>query len=571
MAAGTVKAPKKAAPKSAVPKEWRDLLRLIPGYDPFDQADGCWFEPEAAQLYIDFIEECVQHVEGDMRGKPFILQPWQKAIVANLFGWKKKDEFGRTVRRYQEAFIMVARKNGKTPLIAAIALAVFTLDPEAGQQNYVAAESRGQAGKLFRQLKGMVDLSPEMKAAYRDYGGTAQAGQAKSIVKRNEETSFIQVISADASAEHGGNTHLAIIDELHTQPSRDLVDVLSTSVSSANRKQPLRVYITTAGHDRFSVCFEKYTEACRVRDNGGDELKPGYNPGFLPVIYETTEDDDWTDEAAWYKANPNLGVSKRLDYMRAECKRAQEIPDYENTFRQLDLDQWTKQARKWLPMNRWDECGKAGVDREALAGRACRGALDMASTSDLTALVLEFKNDDGTFDALSFFWLPEAAVEKRSNQPGVNYDVWVKHGLIKTNEGDWLDYTYVFEDIKALADEFNILELAYDPREASMLAQMLKESGVEVVPFIQSFANYNEPVKVFEQLVSEGRFHHGGNPVLAWNAGNVALAEHNGLRLPSKLKSGEKIDGISSAIMALALWMRSPDEGGWFKPGMWSK
>jgi phage terminase large subunit-like protein len=180
MAAGTVKAPKKAAPKSAVPKEWRDLLRLIPGYDPFDQADGCWFEPEAAQLYIDFIEECVQHVEGDMRGKPFILQPWQKAIVANLFGWKKKDEFGRTVRRYQEAFIMVARKNGKTPLIAAIALAVFTLDPEAGQQNYVAAESRGQAGKLFRQLKGMVDLSPEMKAAYRDYGGTAQAGQAKS-------------------------------------------------------------------------------------------------------------------------------------------------------------------------------------------------------------------------------------------------------------------------------------------------------------------------------------------------------------------------------------------------------
>ncbi len=543
--------------------EWVELLRLIPGYDPFDQAEGCWFDAAAAQLAIDFIEQCLTHVEGELAGRPFLLERWQKALVANLFGWKRRDERGRVVRRYREVFLMVARKNGKTPLTAAIALAVFFLDFEAGAQCYVAAGDREQAALLFRQAKGMVEAEPELDARCDVYGGTAQGGQSRSIV-RKDDASFLKVISAEGKTKHGGTTHLAVIDELHVQPSRELVDVLQTSMSSSNRKQPLFISITTAGHDRRSVCFEKYQQACRVRDNGGDRLKPGYDPAFLPVVYETLPEDDWTDERVWYKANPNLGVSKSLEYMRRECQRAKEVPDYENTFRQLELDQWTEQATRWLSMADWEACGKAPVVAEALAGRECFGAFDLASTQDLSACVLDFPEEDGGVSLLCKFWVPRAMVQRRLAAKEGFYRTWELAGLLTVTEGDWCDFEQVEADILAWHGMYAIKEMAFDPKEASQTASRLIGAGMTCVPFTQSFSNYNEPVKVFERLVGEHRLRHGAHPVLDWMAGNVALGRNvAGLRLPSKAGSGDKIDGIAAAVMALGrLILQEPQGAG---------
>jgi phage terminase large subunit-like protein len=544
---------------SDVPKKWRELLGLLPGYDPFAQAKDCWFEPEKAQKVIDFFAECLKHVEGDMAGKPFVLERWQQAIVANLFGWQRLDSAGRQVRRYREAFIMVPRKNGKTPLVAGIALFVLFCDPEIGQQDYIAAAEREQAGMLFRQAKGMVEQEPEMNARVRIYGGKAEAGQSRSIV-REETNSFMRVVSADARTKHGGTSHLVVVDETHVQPNRDLIDVLTTSFASENRKQPLFINLTTAGHDRQSICYEKYQEARRVRDNGGDELRPGHDPTFLPVIYETLPDADWTSEETWRQANPNLGVSVSLDYLRRECKKAQEIPDYENTFRQLHLDQWTEQATRWLSMTKWDACGKVPVCEQELEGRSCFGAFDLASTQDLTAAVLVFSDADGSITLLPRFWVPEDMVRRRDLAKESYYRAWERAGLITVTPGDWCDYTIVKRDILDWNRRFFVRKWVFDPREASMLAQQLLDEGATVEPFTQSFANYNEAVKHFEQLVGEVKVRHGNHPVLNWNAQNVMLA-HNaaGLRMPSKGSSAAgKIDGIVAALMAHGAEMTDP-------------
>lgn len=530
-----------------------EIIRQIPGYDPYAQSEGCWFDEETARKAIEFFPECLRHVEGAVAGQSFELEPWQQAVVANLFGWKRADGS----RRYRESLIFVPRKNGKTPLVAGIGLYVLFCDPEVGQQNYIAAGEREQAGALFRQAKGMVEQEPELRARCKIYGGNAAAGQSRSIV-RQDRNSFMRVISSDGDTKHGGTTHLAIIDELHVQPSRDLVDVLATSMASANRKQPLFIHITTAGHNRQSICYEKYVQACRVRDNHGDKNKPGYDPSFLPVVYETKTDEDWTSEAIWYKANPNLGVSVSLDYMHRECQLAQEIPDKENTFRQLHLNQWTQQAQRWLSMAKWDACGAESIDIESLHGRDCFAGLDLASTSDITAFVLVFPDPDGGFTILPRFWLPEAAVRKRSRADGVRYDTWVAAGLIRQTSGDWCDYTALEADIRADAERFNIRQVNYDPKEASMLSQKLLEAGVAMTPFVQSFANYNESVKLFEQLIGEKRLRHGGNQVLQWMADNVALDRNVAqLRMPSKKRSQDKIDGIVASIMGLAGAMMS--------------
>lgn len=549
--------------------EWVALLRLIPGYDPFAQADGCWFDVAVAELAIRFIEGYLVHVEGDLAGKPFALEAWEKAIVANLFGWKRTDDMGRRVRRFRESFIEIPRKNGKSPLAAAIALTELFLNPEEGQQNYIAAADREQASIVFRHARGMVERNPKLMQRCRVYGGNAAGGQSKSIILPKRGNSFLRVISADADSKHGGNTNTAIIDELHVQPNRDLVDVLKTSMASANRRNTLMVHITTAGHNRQSICFEVYQYACSVRDNGGDKEKPGYDPAFLPVIYEAAPADDWTSEDVWRKANPNLGVSVSVEYLRRECKRAQEIPDYENTFRQLHLNQWTEQASRWLSMRSWDEC-KEPFAESTLIGVQCYGGLDLATIDDIAAFVMIARHD-GQYWLVPRFWCSAAKIERRS-MAGVPYRRWRDAGLLTVCDGETIDYTQIRSDINGLRDAGWIIEeIAFDPAQAAMLAKELEGDGFALVRFPQTHTNFNEPCKVFESAVIEGKMRHGGHPVLRWMAANVALdhkrqgardgisVEQSQLRMPSKVKSGEKIDGIVAALMGLGRAVLAPE------------
>lgn len=539
-----------------------ETLRLIPGYDPFATAGDCWLDEAAAQRVIDFfghpVDGCLRHIEGAMAGKLFVLEPWQQAIVGNLFGWMRKGEDGQPVRRYREAFIFVARKNGKTPLVAGLANYVLFCDPEIGQQNYIAAAEREQAAMLFRHSRGMVEREPALASRCRIYGGNAAAGQSKSIV-REDTGSFMRVISADADSQHGGNSHFIAIDELHAQPGRNLVDVLTTSLASKNRRQPLICYLTTSDYDRESICNEKYDYACKVRDGVTDD------PSFLPAIYEVPFDADWTAPASWRLANPNLGISVSQEYLARECKRAQETPAYENTFRRLHLNQRTQQDVRWMAIETWDRSSGLEEDvtprqwREAmlaqLRGESCWAGLDLSSTQDLTSLSLVFQRE-GSLVVLPFFWVPQDCATQKERKDRVPYSAWMRQGFVEPCSQATIDYDVIRARIHELAEQYRIEKLAIDRWNATQIYTQLTGDGFDVELFGQGFASMSAPTKELERRAVEGTLLHGGNPVLRWNVDN-AMSEQDaaGNVKLSKKKSSGRIDGLIASIMGIALCM----------------
>ena len=537
-----------------------EVIRLIPGYDPYAMAGDCWFSDSDAQSAIDFFQHptdgCLRHVEGGLAGELFILEPWQQAIIANLFGWKKIDDKGREVRRYREAFIYVPRKNGKTPIAAGICNYVLFCDGEAGAQIYSAAAEREQASYLFRHAKGMIEREPALSRRAKIFGGVGH----RSIQLRDDEASVYKVLSADADTKHGGNSHLVVIDELHAQPNRDLVDVLQTSLASANRKQPMLIHITTADFDRESICNEKHSYACKVRDNGGDKSKPGYDPSFLPVIYEATNEDDWTSEEVWAKANPNLGVSVSLEYLRRECKRAEETPTYQNTFKRLHLNIKTTNDSVFLDMGKWDALPQA-PSLDKFAGRVCYGGLDLSTTTDLTAFVLAFPPEDtnGVWDWLPFLWIPKENAETRERRDRVPYVTWLNQGFVRATEGNAIDYDVVRADINKLGKQYNIQKIARDRWNATQITTQLMGDGFEIVDWGQGFASMTAPTKELEKLVMSSRLSSDRNPAMRWMAGNTAVeTDAAGNLKPSKKKSTDRIDGMVALVMALGVAIAEP-------------
>lgn len=539
----------------SIPQEWRELLQGVPGYDPVETRGDSWFEPKLAKRIIDFFHECLQHVEGALAGQPFRLERWQQAVVANLFGWVRKDAHGRVVRRYRETMIYVPRKNGKSPLAAGIALYCLLCDAEAGAQVVCAAADQEQAAVVFRHARGMVEQEPELAARVQVYRAL------KSIVLRDDQAATFKTLSSQANTKHGGNLHAAIIDEVHAHPTRDLVDVLTTSMASANRRQPLTVMITTADYHRESICNEKHDYAGKVRDRIIDD------PSFLPVIYETKQNEEWKDPAVWAKSNPNLGVSVSLEYLERECKKAQESPAYENTFRRLHLNQKTETDVRAIPMDRWEACGTPRFDESELRGRECWSGLDLASTTDVAAFALTFPREDG-YQLMTRFWVPESGMRQRSRRDRVPYDQWAREGWITATPGDVIDYDRIRRDVVALGKDYNIREIAADRWNATQIIAQLQGDGFEMFAFGQGFASMTAPTKELLKLIAAGKLWHNGNPVLRWMASNLATDEDAAGNLkPSKKKSTEKIDGVVAVIMALGRAMIRDESGTWYTPG----
>ena len=405
-----------------IPDTWRSLLLEIPGgYDSIATAGNCCFDSDTAELWVSFFHECIRHVKGSLAGELMKLERWQQAIICNAYGWKKPNG----LRRYSECFVFVARKNGKTCLIGGIVLGTLVLDNEKGAECYSAAADRDQASLVFQQAQGMVGYEPELESRMQIYSTT------KSITYP-ETNSFFRSISAEAHSKHGYNPHLIIVDELHAQPNSELVDVLNTGKGA--RSQPITWYITTSDYERpGSICNEMHDYASKVRDGIIDD------PTFLPAIYEATLEDDWTDPAVWAKANPNLGVSVSYDFLAKECKRAQENPRFENTFKRLYLNIRTEQAVRWIAMDAWDACA---VPISIDDGRPCFGGLDLATTTDLASLALVWPDGD-VFDLKVWYWVPEENARDRARNDRVPYLDWIREGWITATPGNVIDYDVI--------------------------------------------------------------------------------------------------------------------------------
>jgi phage terminase large subunit-like protein len=358
--------------------------------------------------------------------------------------------------------------------------------------------------------------------------------------------SFYQVLSAEAYSKHGFNIHGVVFDELHTQPNRKLFDVMTKGSGDA-RMQPLYFLITTAGSDTQSICYETHQKALDILEGRK------HDPTFYPVIYGAKEDDDWTDPKVWRKANPSLGITVGIDKVRAACESAKQNPAEENSFRQLRLNQWVKQAVRWMPMAKWDACAFP-VDADSLEGRVCYGGLDLSSTTDITAFVLVFppQNEEDKYEILPFFWMPEDNIDLRVRRDHVQYDLWVKQGHLMTTEGNVVHYGFIESFIEQLGMKYNIREIAFDRWGAVQMTQNLEGLGFTVVPFGQGFKDMSPPTKELMKLTLEQKIAHGGHPVLRWMMDNIYIkTDPAGNIKPDKEKSTERIDGAVATIMAL--------------------
>lgn len=508
-------------------------------------AEGSHYDQGKADLAVNFIQG-LKHTKGKWYNKPFLLLPWQEQVIRDVYGVVKADG----TRQFTTVYVEIPKKMGKSELAAAVALKQLAADGEQRAEVYGCAADRQQASIVFDVAKDMVELCPALAKRI-------EVRIANKLMTYLPTKSRYQVLSAEADTKHGLNISGVVFDELHTQPNRKLYDVMTQGSGDA-RTQPLYFLITTAGTDTHSICYEVHQKAKDIIE--GKKI----DPTFYPVIFGADESDDWTDPETWAKANPSLGVTVDIEKVRAACESAKQNPGEENSFRQLRLNQWVKQAVRWMPMKKWEACSFP-VNEDELAGRVCYGGLDLSSTTDITAFVLVFPpvDEDDKYVVLPYFWIPEENVDIRVRRDHVPYDVWQRQGFIQTTEGNVVHYGYIEKFIEQLGERYNIREIAFDRWGAVQMTQNLEGMGFTVIPFGQGFKDMSPTTKELMKLVLEERIAHGGHPVLSWMMDNVFIkTDPAGNIKMDKEKSTEKIDGAVATVMALDRALRNSNNSG---------
>ena len=503
------------------------------------------YDKKKADRAVTFIENLC-HTKGKWAGTPFWLLPWQEQLIRDILGIVKAD--GN--RQFRTAFVEICKKVGKSELAAAVALYLLYADNEPSAEVYGAAADRQQASIVFDVAKQMVEMSPALMKRSKLMGAT------KRIVNYSN-AGYYQVLSAEVGGKHGFSVSGLVFDEIHTQPNRQLYDVLTKGSSDA-RQNPLHFIITTAGNDRHSIAYELHTKAVDILE--GRRV----DPTFYPVVYGLKDDEDWEDEANWYKVNPSLGYTVDIERLRDAYREAKQNPADEVTFKWLRCNMWVSSTVAWIPDAIYMR-GNEPIDVDALAGRDCYAGLDLSSTGDITALVLIFppRNEDEKYVLLPYFWIPEETIPRRVKANSVPYDIWEKQGYIMSTEGNVIHYDFIEKFIMDLSEKYHILEIAVDRWNATQMIQNLEGEGFTIVPFGQGFSSMSAPTKEFYRLLMEGRIIHGGNPVLRWMAGNVVIdTDPAGNIKVTKAKSKEKIDGIVAAIMVLDRCIRQEGQSG---------
>lgn len=491
-----------------------------------------YFDEKQGQRFIKFAQLC-NHWKGDVAGKKITLEPWQQFYFILLFGWMRPDGS----RRFRSSYLEIGRKNGKTTLCAVKALGHIVIDKEPGAQVYIAATKEDQARIGFKDVQEIINATPDLKKLFTNF--------VKSTVNGS---SFIKPLGSDSNTQDGFDPSYGIIDEYHAHPTSGMLNVLESGMAS--RKSPLIDIITTAGFNRHLPCYSE------VRKSSIEILKGiKHDETHLALIYTLDENDDWKNEKVWLKANPNIGVSVRLDFLRDRLQKAKnEGGSKEIDFKTKNLNIWTDSAKTWIPDEVWS-LGNQEIDLPELEGLECYAALDLASNRDLTCLCLLFRIDERVI-VLMYYFVPELSAKERVKKDGVNYDTWIRDGFIDETEGNVTDYGHIRNKVNELREIFNIKRVAYDRWNSSQLIIDLTGDGVECVPFGQGYGSMSAPCKELEKMAHGGQIVHGGNPVLRWNNSNVALmTDPAGNIKINKAKSSEKVDGMVALVMALGNYM----------------
>jgi len=516
---------------------------------------GIIFDTKAANHVFEFFETFLVFYEGEFDGKPFILQPFQKFILGNLFGWKTKDK----VRRFRTAYIEMGKGNGKTPIAGGIGLYGLLFDDEPGAEIYSAATTREQAGILFRDARAFADGSPDIKEMLQ---------VDRHNIAYMATNSYFRPISSEHRGLDGKRPHIALIDEIHEHPNGMVVDKIRAGTKG--RRQALIVEITNSGYDRQSICFqhheytEKILEGIFENDSwfgyitGLDVCDRCLSEGKTIPQDGCPDCDSWRDEKTWIKANPCLGVSIPAKYIREQVAEAVEMPTKENIVKRLNFNIWTEGITKWITSDRWNACADPTLKMEDFIGQPCYAAFDLANKIDISAAIFLFNTDMG-FVVFGKYYLPEDTIKESNND---QYQVWAREKLITVTPGAMTDYYYIEQDFKEINKKHPITELAFDPHEATYLVNnmmtWLKEGTC--IEITQGPAHMSEPMKELEARVYSQKIWHNGDPVLAWMLSCVVLKEARSggpvkYYYPTKTSKDNKIDGVIAMVMAVGRGM----------------
>ena len=481
--------------------------------------------------------------DGKLRYAQIKLEDWQVFIVINLFGWLHMlTRLRRFVRGYEE----VARKNAKSTVAAGILLFMTTADGEPGAHAYSAATTGDQSREVFDVARNMALREPEFQLRFGVNIG-------KHDITVENTASSAKPLNAEGSTLDGLNVHFASIDELHAHKTRAVYDVVDSATGA--RSQPLILMITTAGSDTSGICYEQRDYTIKVLERS--LLTPtGSDENWFGIIYALDDDDVWHDPAVWRKANPNLGISVKLDDMQAACRKALAMPGAQAGFMTKRLNKWVNADTTWLPIDEWKKCGNPRLTLDDFAGQPCWIGMDLAEKRDFAALALVFEQAD-RFTLFVRLYLNEAAVQESGN---AHLEGWGKAGYVTVTDGSITDFDVIADDLRSYCERFQVQEVDYDPALSRYFATKLLQEGLPMVEIRQAPLFFTQPLIQIENLVLEKKLEHDANPVMTWMISNVVVTTSRitGLKHPTKSREENKIDGPVAALLALGRALMGP-------------
>lgn len=489
------------------------------------------FDESRAQRPIDFIERFCRHSKGEWAGMPVKLELFQKAFIQALFGFIDAET---GLRRYREAFFLVGRKNGKSTLLAGLALYMLIADGEGGAEVYSTATKYAQARLLFDEAHNMVKQSPDLSRHMK---------KRKTDLYYLPSMSKLQALARNSDTLDGLNASFVIMDELHGVKDRNLYEVMRQSQSA--RRQPLLVMITTAGTVRECIFDDMYEHACAVADGSiTDET-------FLPILYELDKRDEWADPAAWIKANPSLGAIKKADDLRIKVDRAKQNPvELSGVLcKEFNIRETVKTA--WLSFDAINSTDT--FDMNTFRGAYCIGGVDLSITTDLTCASLLFmKRGSEQKYVAQMYWLPADNLRERVQQDKIPYDKWLERGLLRLCAGNTINYSDVTAWFTETVKQYELFPawVYYDSYSARYFVEEMQMQGFNMVRCIQGAKTLSLPMQMLGADLQAHKVNYNNNPVLKWCLTNTGIqTDRNGNIVPVKNQSPrQRIDGTAALL-----------------------
>ena len=520
--------------KLAVKRHVNDLKRQNTDEFPY------YFDPEAAKRKIRFSQQ-LKHSKGkwEKTGEPITLEPWQQFCDWVVYGWMRCDTHSR---RFTKSYVEISRKNGKTTWKATNANYAFLMDGEASPEVYCIATKKDQAKIAWEVAESQIRKNKFLRSKTKVF-------RQNSRINVPGTQAVFRPLGQDSDTEDGQSPYYVLVDEYHAHKSAELLNVMEDGMGA--RDQALTDIITTAGFDKNSPCYQE--ERSLIVGILTGTITPVPEDVF-GIIFTLDDDDDWTDESVWIKANPNLGVSVSVEFLKSQVRKALATPQKQNSVMTKNFNVWTQAVSAWIGDEAWKACSGKVIEND-LFGMKCYGALDLSTSTDITSWTLCFPLSGGRFKYLYRFFIPEENLIERQRRDKVPYTLWVEKGYVTATPGNVIDYDFIEEQIRQDADMCKIQEIAYDPWNSNQIVQHLENDGQNMVAFRQGFGSMSGPSKDFEKRVLARELNHGGNPVIAWMISCTEVAQDPAGNIkpvkPDRKRTGKRIDGVITSIMSL--------------------